>query len=127
MTGDGTLMTPSREVTGSVIRMLSTTCARKHLRPFWNLNHTVFLSQEQRRVKFTRGPSVDNPENTVKVTLIDIQSRHTELVLWLTELVMPCCIPYSVDPSHTTVPSSSNISLLTSLWTTMVSAEESQS
>ena len=55
----------------------------------WNI--MVSHSQEMMRVEFIKELLVVNPKNLVKVV------KHTELVLLLIELVMPCCTPYTVN------------------------------
>lgn len=67
MTGDGTLTTPSRVVTGSVIKMLSTTCAEKPHKLFWNSNLMECPSPELSKEKFTREPSEVSPETRANV------------------------------------------------------------
>ena len=67
-TGDGTLTTPSRAVTGSVIKMPSTTCAEKPHKLFWNSNLMECPSPELNKEKFTREPSEVSPEIKANVT-----------------------------------------------------------
>lgn len=68
-TGGGTLMILSREATGWVIRTPSTTCARKHPRPFSSSNLMVFLSPGLRRARSIREPSEDSRKSTARVTI----------------------------------------------------------
>ena len=68
--GDGTHTTQLREVTGWEIRMPSITCANRLLRPSWNWNLMVFLSQEPKRERSTRGPSEVNQRSMERVDLI---------------------------------------------------------
>lgn len=65
--GDGTPTILSREATGLVTKMLFIICAKKPLKQFFNQSHTVFLSHEQNRGKYTKGLLEDNPENMEKV------------------------------------------------------------
>jgi succinate dehydrogenase/fumarate reductase flavoprotein subunit len=54
MTGDGTHMTLSKEVTGLEIKMLFTTCVERPLRPSLSWNLMVCHFQEQNKVKSIR-------------------------------------------------------------------------
>jgi hypothetical protein len=67
MTGDGTLMTQSREVIGLEIKTPSITCARKHQKPFMNYNLTVFHSLEPKKAKSISAPLEDNLHNMENV------------------------------------------------------------
>lgn len=96
-------MTLSRVATGWETKMLSTTCAKKPLKPSSNSNLMECLFQEQNKARFTKELSEDSLLGTEKSKLI-VPAQ------WQIEQDTQCYILSSADHLPTTAHSSSNIS-----------------
>ena len=118
MTGDGIFMTPSREVTGSEIKMLFNICAEKLQKLSSNSSHMVCHSQEPRKARSIKELS------EVNLKIMERAVRLIDAALSQTELAIVCSILFLEEPLVTIAFSSSNISVWILLWKT-VSAEVS--
>jgi hypothetical protein len=67
MIGDGTHMIQLKEVTGSAIKMQSTTCVNKPQKQFYNLNLMDYRFQERNKEKFIKERLVDSLETKENV------------------------------------------------------------